>query len=214
MNIADIRKDYTLQSLEATEVASHPIKQFESWLQAAINAKVLEPTAMNLSTASISGRPSARIVLLKGVESNGLIFFTNYDSKKGHDLATNPFACLTFHWAELERQVRIEGKVKKIAAEESDTYYNSRPLGSRIGAHASPQSKVIESREWLEKRVLEFTTELSSQDQEVKRPSNWGGYILNPDHIEFWQGRPSRLHDRIAYTKDDTNEWVINRLAP
>ncbi len=211
MNIADIRKDYTLQTLEADKVHHSPIAQFQTWLQEAIKAALPEPTAMNIATVSAEGKPSARIVLLKGVENNGFIFFTNYESKKGKDLATNPFACLTFHWAELERQVRIEGKIEKIANEQSEQYFNSRPVGSRIGAHASPQSQVIESREWLENRVNELTATYANKT--VKRPENWGGYILYPSLIEFWQGRASRLHDRILYTRV-SSQWQINRLAP
>ena len=179
-------------------------------MDAAITAQVPEPTAMTLATVNARGRPAARIVLLKGADARGFVFFTNYDSRKGKELATHPVAALTFLWKELERQVRIEGTVEKVSAEESSAYYATRPLGSRIGAWASPQSDTIESRAWLEGRWEELAARYG---ENPACPPNWGGYRVIPDYLEFWQGRSSRLHDRIAYTRAG-NEWKIARLAP
>jgi pyridoxamine 5'-phosphate oxidase len=209
-SLAHLRKDYALKTLDEKDVDRDPLKQFGVWMVEAIHAQVPEPTAMTLSTADARGRPSGRIVLLKGVDPRGFVFFTNYDSRKGRDLAANPGAALTFLWKELERQVRIEGAVERVGADESTTYYDSRPLGSRIGAWASPQSEAIENRTWLEERWARLAKEHGEQPT---RPPNWGGYRLLPDHLEFWQGRMSRLHDRIAYTRDGPG-WRIQRLAP
>lgn len=208
--LANIRNDYNLNILSENNVLKNPIEQTLKWLEEAIHHKINEPTAMNLATASPRGRPSSRIVLLKEINTTGFIFFTNYDSKKGQELAVNPFAALTFFWKELERQVRIEGQVQKITAIESDVYYNSRPLGSRIGAIVSPQSQHIDSRSTLEEKAKAME---NFPEKEIKRPENWGGYILIPDYIEFWQGRTNRLHDRLAFSLEN-NEWRINRLAP
>ncbi|RIJ41646.1 pyridoxamine 5'-phosphate oxidase [Pontibacter oryzae] len=211
-NIADIRINYSRQELTEASVSQNPTQQFQQWLQEALDAEVDEPTAMVLSTVSGTGKPSARVVLLKGLDEQGYTFFTNYDSRKGHDLEENPYASLTFFWPALERQVRIEGKIVKVAAAESDTYFQSRPKGSQIGAWASPQSQVIEAREVLEQREQEFSEKFANQNV-VPRPAHWGGYRLQPDRLEFWQGRPSRLHDRIMYVLEGHN-WEIKRLAP
>lgn len=209
-NIADIRKDYSQKILEESSVAASPLAQFKAWLEEAIQAALPEPTAMVLSTVA-ANRPSSRVVLLKDIESNGFVFYTNYLSRKGEQLAANPFASINFFWAELERQVRIEGRIEKVSAENSDAYFSSRPRASQIGAWVSPQSKVIGSRTVLEDRMKELSAEF--EDKPVPRPEQWGGYILYPDYMEFWQGRPSRLHDRIAYTLGG-NQWTISRLAP
>ena len=211
-SLADIRKDYRLQSLLEKDADPDPIKQFETWWYQALESAIVEPNAMTLATSSSTGKPSARIVLLKGVSKNGFVFFTNYNSRKGKQIQENPFVCLVFLWKELERQVRIEGEVKKVSANESDEYFSKRPLESRIGAWSSPQSKVIESREILEKNVLDFSGKF--QDKDIPRPQNWGGYIVSPTLIEFWQGRPGRLHDRLQYTVSENNTWKIERLAP
>ncbi|MEM7514520.1 MAG: pyridoxamine 5'-phosphate oxidase [Bacteroidota bacterium] len=210
--IADIRKDYTLHELSENEVASDPILQFNGWFQEAVEAKVNEPNAMSLGTA-VDGQPSVRIVLLKGIDEKGFRFYTNYQSAKGEQLKQNPKAALTFFWPELERQVRIEGVVEKLADEASDTYYNSRPKGSRVGAWSSPQSQVIPDREVLEERVQEYSQKFENTE-EVPRPDFWGGYVLRPTMVEFWQGRPSRLHDRIRYRLSEDKSWIIERLAP
>jgi len=209
--IADIRKDFSTKKLSSSEVHSNPIIQFENWFNEARNAKIEEVNAMTLSTVSELGRPSARIVLLKGIEDDGFVFFTNYKSEKGSHLASNPFASLTFFWKELERQVRIEGSVEKISKEESDIYFKSRPWKSKIGAWISDQSKPISSRFYLMRKFALKATQLMGQ--EVPLPDFWGGYILKPNRIEFWQGRPSRLHDRINYRLYD-NQWKIDRLSP
>lgn len=211
-SIADLRKDYSSQSLLETDVAKNPIDQFENWWAQAINSQISEANAMTLATASGDGMPSARIVLLKGFDKNGFVFFTSYQSYKGMQIEENPKACLVFFWKELERQVRITGLVKKLDEKKSDEYFLSRPKGSQIGAWASPQSRIIESRNWLDKRYLEKTEEF--KEKEMQRPQNWGGYIVAPVIIEFWQGRPSRLHDRIQYTLQQDGGWKIERLAP
>lgn len=211
MNIADIRKEYKQRSLDESDVVKDPVQQFSKWWEEAINSRIDEVNAMTLATADATGKPSARIVLLKGVDENGFVFFTNYNSHKGEDIAANPFASLVFFWKELERQVRIEGTISKVSAEESDAYFNSRPAGSRIGAWASPQSKVIASRQVIEKKVQELEKDFDGKT--IERPQHWGGYVVIPQVIEFWQGRPSRLHDRIQYTKVG-NAWKIERLAP
>jgi pyridoxamine 5'-phosphate oxidase len=210
--IADIRKDYKLKSLLEKDVDGNAIRQFGVWWQEALNSEIDEVNAMTLATASADGVPAARIVLLKGYDESGFVFFTNYESFKGSQLAENPRACLVFFWKELERQVRITGLVEKVSGEESDAYFNSRPEGSRIGAWASPQSQVIENRDWLEKREKKFASDFSNQT--FKRPAHWGGYRVKPISIEFWQGRPSRLHDRLQYTLQGDNTWILERLAP
>jgi pyridoxamine 5'-phosphate oxidase len=210
MNLADLRKDYSLKTLDESSVQPDPIGQFLEWLNEALTAQVLEPTAMNLSTVDARGRPAGRIMLLKGADPQGFVFYTNYGSRKGRDLAAHPFAALTFLWKELERQVRVEGNVEKVPAADSDAYFVTRPLGSRIGALASPQSEPIESRAWLEKRWSDLE---ELHGLQPPRPAHWGGYRVVPEAIEFWQGRPSRLHDRIQYTRE-ADTWRIRRLAP
>ncbi|WP_242918875.1 pyridoxamine 5'-phosphate oxidase [Pontibacter liquoris] len=211
-NIAAIRKNYSKQALTEDSVRPQPLEQFQVWLQEALQAEAEEATAMVLSTVSAAGRPSARVVLLKDVSPAGLTFFTNYNSRKGQELAETPFAALTFFWPALERQVRIEGKVSKAAPQHSDTYYHSRPKGSQIGAWASPQSQPIASREELEEADQAFTEQFAAV-AEIPRPPFWGGYLLQPDRLEFWQGRPNRLHDRIVYELQGST-WHIVRLAP
>ena len=206
--IADIRKDYKLKEFSETGADKNAIAQFEKWWREAMDSKIDEVNAMTLATASSDGVPSARIVLLKGFDEKGFVFYTNYNSYKGQQLAENPRACLVFFWKELERQVRITGIISKTTPVDSDEYFNSRPEGSRVSAMASPQSEIIESREWLEERV-----EKINQADNIKRPEHWGGYIVNPVTIEFWQGRSNRLHDRLLYTMAD-GEWKIERLAP
>ena len=211
-NIAAIRKNYAMESLTEASVAKDPINQFKVWIEETLSAEANEPTAMVLSTVNKSGRPSARVVLLKDVTTDGFMFFTNYESRKGHDLQENPFASLTFFWPELERQVRVEGQIEKVPAEVSDAYFHSRPIGSQIGAWASPQSRQIESREELEKADAAYTSKFADQPV-IPRPEHWGGFILIPDQVEFWQGRPNRLHDRIVYERQENN-WHLKRLAP
>lgn len=209
-DLANLRKDYALKTLDERDVDREPLKQFGVWMVEAIHAQVPEPTAMTLATADGNGRPSARIVLLKGIDPKGFVFYTNYESRKGRDLAANPAAALTFMWKELERQVRIEGRVEKVSAEESDAYFATRPLGSRIGAWASPQSRPIDGREWLETRWAELAGRYGDTPP---RPPHWGGYRLLPEYVEFWQGRMSRLHDRIVYRRE-AGGWRIERVAP
>ena len=221
--IADIRKDYKLASLEEADVAANPIDQFTRWWNEAVASQIDEVNAMTLATVNAAGVPAARIVLLKGYNPNGFIFFTNYESDKGKNLAQNPNAAIVFFWKELERQIRIEGAVQKVSAEESDCYFNSRPASSRIGAWASPQSAVIENRLVIEQNVERYSSIFANDS--IERPDHWGGYIVKPRSIEFWQGRSSRLHDRIRYTieasaynaatdtRSDAN-WKIERLAP
>jgi pyridoxamine 5'-phosphate oxidase len=211
MTIADLRKDYTLRGLSEHEVAADPLAQFQLWFGQAVAAKLAEPNAMTLATATPDGRPSARIVLLKHFDTAGFVFFTNYESRKGRELAANPFAALVFYWPALERQVRIEGRIALVAPEESDAYFASRPRGAQIGAWASDQSRVIPDRDLIETRVAAL--EAQHAEAEPPRPPHWGGYRLAPEVIEFWQGRPSRLHDRIRYTRA-APAWVIERLSP
>lgn len=211
-SIADIRKDYKLRSLNETDVAADPFEQFTRWWDDAMNSKIEEVNAMTLATATTEGIPSARIVLLKGFDQNGFVFFTNYQSQKGKELEDNPHAALVFFWKELERQIRIEGQVEKISEKDSDIYYQSRPAGSRIGAWASPQSEPIENRELIENNFTELEKKFG--ENAIPRPGYWGGYIVRPAMIEFWQGRRSRLHDRIQYNLQADNNWVIQRLAP
>jgi pyridoxamine 5'-phosphate oxidase len=209
-SIADIRKSY--ERAELNETASHadPHQQFEQWLHEAIAAELPEPNAMTLATVGHDLRPSTRVVLIKGLDARGVVWFTNYDSRKGQQLAGNPFAALQFHWVELERVVRIEGQVEKIDASESDAYFNSRPLDSRIGAWASPQSQVIADRSVLVGNAANYAAKFLLQPP---RPPHWGGYRLVPDQWEFWQGRPSRLHDRLRYSQQG-EAWLRERLAP
>lgn len=210
-SISDIRTDYKLRSLNESDVSADPVAQFTNWWDEAVNSKIEEVNAMTLATVNNEGRPSARIVLLKGFDEKGFVFFTNYQSKKGKELEDNPHAALVFFWKELERQVRIEGGIEKVSEEDSDAYYQSRPAGSRIGAWASPQSEVIKGREMLEDNFKALEKKFESGS--IPRPGHWGGYILRPSMIEFWQGRSSRLHDRIQYCLKE-NGWVIERLAP
>ena len=191
---------------------ANAIKQFEKWWNEAVSSEIDEVNAMTLATASVDGLPSARIVLLKEVNDKGFIFFTNYESYKAQQLAENPKACIVFFWKELERQVRITGLIEKISSKQSDEYFQSRPETSRIGAWASPQSRVIESRNWLDEKFNELVNKMEGNS--TARPPHWGGYIVKPVVIEFWQGRPSRLHDRIQYTLEENGEWKIERLAP
>jgi len=211
-NIADIRKDYQMQSLLETDVAQDPFDQFANWWDDAMKSELDEINAMTLATASATGMPAARIVLLKSFSADGFVFFTNYNSQKGIELQENPFASLVFFWKELERQVRISGRVEKVSAAESDAYFHSRPEGSRIGAWASPQSSVIASREVIETNITMIEQQFT--EGEISRPPHWGGYVVIPEVIEFWQGRPSRLHDRIQYSKMAAGSWNVERLAP
>ncbi|MFN0274696.1 MAG: pyridoxamine 5'-phosphate oxidase [Chitinophagales bacterium] len=207
--LQNMRENYKKGEFDISSVSSSPFVQFAAWFQDAQEADVSEPNAMVLSTVSAEAKPSSRVVLLKDFDVKGFVFFTNYLSKKGKDLAHNNFACLNFWWGILERQVRIEGSIEKISAEESDAYFSSRPVGSQAGAIVSPQSEVIESREWLEKKYLEMDL-----NETKKRPAHWGGYILIPDMFEFWQGRENRLHDRLQFIKSKEESWKIKRLAP
>ena len=212
INIAAIRRDYQMQSLLEKDVDANPFNQFNAWWDDALKSDLDEVNAMTLATASATGVPSARIMLLKSVSEEGFVFYTNYNSNKGRELEENPNACLVFFWKELERQIRITGKVKKVSAAESDEYFLSRPEGSRIGAWASPQSSVIESREIIETNITNYARQFAKG--EIARPPHWGGYIVIPSVIEFWQGRPNRLHDRIQYSKMTDGSWKIERLAP
>jgi pyridoxamine 5'-phosphate oxidase len=211
-SIADIRKEYSLQALDIKDVDKNAIAQFARWWNEAMKSEILEVNAMTLATASADGLPAARIVLLKGFQEDGFRFFTNYESFKGRQIQENPRACLVFFWKELERQIRITGLVEKVSEKESDDYYRSRPAGSRIGAWASPQSEVIESSEWLELRAKELKSRFT--ENEIPRPGQWGGYLVRPVTIEFWQGRPNRLHDRLQYSVQENGDWKIERLAP
>ena len=208
--IADLRKSYERAELDEAHCAAQPLAQFEAWLQQAIDAQMPEPNAMTLATVGGDGRPSTRVVLVKGVDARGIVWYSNYHSRKGQDLASHPVAALQFHWVELERVVRIEGTVERVSAAESDAYYASRPLDSRLGAWASPQSQVIASRAVLVAQAARYAAQFALSPP---RPPHWGGYRLRPDRWEFWQGRKSRLHDRLRYRLSD-GEWVRERLAP
>ena len=220
MKISDLRQDYQLKSLDIADVDSDPFVQFERWFSETLKSEILEPNAMTLATATPDGKPSARIVLLKGVEhhhedmqAGGFVFYTNYESKKGHDMAKNNHVALCFNWLDLQRQVRIEGTITKVSDDISTEYFNSRPKLSRIGAWVSNQSKVVPDRAFLEEK-FKVLSEKYADTEGVPRPEHWGGYIVKPSKIEFWQGRRSRLHDRICYIKQENGDWKIERLAP
>lgn len=210
-SIADMRKVYQLETLNESSVKNDPLLQFADWWQQAIASNIEEPNAMILSTASATGTPSSRVVLLKGIEEDGFVFYTNYESRKAREITVNPQVSLLFFWKELERQVRIEGKIVRTSNAVSDAYFASRPAESRIGAWCSPQSQVIASRTLLDENVEKYTARFN--DGQVPRPRFWGGYIVTPHRVEFWQGRPSRLHDRIQY-RQSNDAWKIERLAP
>ena len=212
-SIADLRQNYTLAGLEKADVDAEPIKQFDLWFGQALEADLIEPNAMTLATATPDGKPTARIVLLKGVSDRGFVFYTNYESQKGQQLIANPHAALVFLWQKLERQVRIEGKVEKLSSEESAEYFHSRPKASQLGAWTSDQSRVIPNREVLEKKQAQLQEQYSG-DTEVPLPTHWGGFRVVPSRLEFWQGRPSRLHDRLVYDLQADGSWTINRLSP
>lgn len=211
-DVKDMRQDYNRSELLESNAAADPFDQFDLWFHEAKDGGIVEPNAMTIATASKAGVPSARLVLMKEYSRDGVVFYTNYDSHKGHDLAENPKASLLFYWELLQRQVRIEGTVEKVPADQSDAYFGVRPIGSRIGAIASPQSTVIDGREALEEKVVELQAKYTEEDA-VPRPANWGGYLVKPTYFEFWQGRSSRLHDRLAYELVD-GVWQRVRLAP
>ncbi|MFN3840265.1 MAG: pyridoxamine 5'-phosphate oxidase [Cyclobacteriaceae bacterium] len=210
-DIASLRREYAKERLEIETVAQNPITQFDVWFMEALSANVLEANAMTLSTVTETGRPTSRVVLLKGIENEKFVFFTNYQSNKGRELEANPFCALNFLWAELERQVRIEGTVSRISEERSSEYFKTRPRGAQIGAWASPQSSPVNSRDLLESRYRELEARFG--EGEIPKPKQWGGFEVDPFLIEFWQGRPNRLHDRILFVKSN-NKWNIRRLAP
>jgi len=209
--LRDLRSDYTYGTLSEQDADPNPFRQLERWLAEAIETHLYEPHGMTLSTVGANGRPSSRVVLLRGLDDSGLVFFSNYHSRKGRELEANPWACLNFWWPPLERQVRIEGQVEQVEPQLSDEYFASRPYDSQIGAAASPQSEVIASREVLEQRIAELK---ARYPETIPRPAHWGGYRLKPDTFEFWQGRSSRLHDRLVYRLQPDGEWKIERLAP
>jgi pyridoxamine 5'-phosphate oxidase len=212
-SIADLRQNYTLAGLTETDLDSNPIQQFNLWFQQALAANLIEPNAMTLATATTDGKPTARIVLLKGFNEQGFVFYTNYDSQKGQQLIANPYAALVFLWDKLERQVRIEGKVEKLSADESLKYFHSRPKASQLGAWTSAQSQVIPNREVLEQKLVSLQEQYSG-DVTIPLPEHWGGFRVIPNRIEFWQGRPSRLHDRLVYNLQKDGSWSISRLSP
>lgn len=211
MELFDMRREFSLKTLKEEDVPKDPIELFAQWLRDAITAESMEPNAMNLATSTPDGRPSSRVVLLKQLTKDGFIFFTNYNSKKGKQIDNNKFCALNFIWHELERQVRIEGIIQKVSTTDSDSYFALRPENSKLGAWASPQSEVIPDRNYLEKLVVDFQNKFLNKN--INRPINWGGYIIKPYLIEFWQGRSNRLHDRIQYSLEK-KEWKIERLAP
>lgn len=210
-SIAELRKSYERAELDESASHADPLQQFEQWLNEAIQSEVPEPNAMTLATVGSNLRPSTRVVLIKDFDARGIVWYTNYESRKGSELAGNPYAALQFHWVELERVVRIEGMVERVSAEESDTYFNSRPLDSRIGAWASPQSQVIPGRSVLVTNAAKYAAQFLLQPP---RPPHWGGYRLKPDNWQFWQGRKSRLHDRLRYSQEADGTWLRERLAP
>jgi pyridoxamine 5'-phosphate oxidase len=210
--VADLRKEYTFQGLSETDAHLNPFEQFKIWFDQALFAQLPEPNAMTIATATTNGKPSARMVLLKDYDERGFVFYTNYESNKGQQLVKNPWGAIAFWWAELERQVRIEGRVEKVSPAESEAYFHSRPKASQLGAWASNQSQVIDSREVLERRLQQLKEEY--ENKEVPRPPNWGGFRVIPTEIEFWQGRPSRLHDRLLYQRSEDGSWRIQRLSP
>jgi pyridoxamine 5'-phosphate oxidase len=210
-SLAALREEYRKEVLSERDVAPEPVSQFGRWFQEALDAAIPEPNAMVLSTVSADGHPSARVLLLKGFDAAGFTFFTNYESRKGADLAINPYAAMTFLWLPLERQVRVEGRVGRLGGEIADAYFKTRPRGSQIGAWASAQSQVLRDREELEARFREADRRF--EGTEVPRPAHWGGYLLSPECVEFWQGRPSRLHDRLRYRRS-AGVWLVERLAP
>ncbi len=210
--VADLRQDYQLDSLEINKVHNDPIQQFDDWFKTALDSNTPEPNAMILATADTKGRPSGRVVLLKGYDERGFVFYTNYESRKGKELLENPFAALVFNWLELQRQIRINGTVTKLDESKALAYFQSRPKGSQIGAWASPQSQVIENRLVLENNVAELIKEYENQEA-LPKPEHWGGFLVKPESIEFWQGRSSRLHDRLRYQQVE-GLWKIERLAP
>jgi pyridoxamine 5'-phosphate oxidase len=212
MNIADLRQNYTRAGLSEADAAIDPFQQFHAWFQAALSAQILEPNAMTLATTTADGKPSARVVLLKDFDLRGFVFYTNYESLKAQQLSENPHAAIVFWWGELERQIRIEGRVEKVSPDESDRYFHSRPIASQIGAWASNQSRVVASRDILENKQTELEKEY--QNKEIPRPPHWGGFRVIPSLIEFWQGRPSRLHDRLRYSLQDDGSWLRERLEP
>jgi pyridoxamine 5'-phosphate oxidase len=212
-SIADLRQNYTLAGLTETDLDSNPIQQFNLWFQQALAADLIEPNAMTLATASPDGKPTARIVLLKGFNEQGFVFYTNYDSQKGQQLIANPYAALVFLWDKLERQIRIEGKVEKLSAKESLDYFHSRPKASQLGAWTSAQSQVIPNREVLEQKLIGLEEQYPG-DTTIPLPEHWGGFRVIPNRIEFWQGRPSRLHDRLVYDLQTDGSWSISRLSP
>jgi len=211
-SLADLRKEYTFQGLSEKDAHPNPFAQFKIWFDQALAAKLPEPNAMTIATATLDGKPSARMVLLKDYDERGFVFYTNYESHKGQQLVENPWGAIAFWWAELERQVRIEGRIEKVSPAESDAYFHSRPKDSQLGAWVSNQSQVIDSREVLEQRLQQLKEEY--ENKEVPRPPHWGGFRLIPAEIEFWQGRPSRLHDRLLYRRSEDGSWGIQRLSP
>ncbi len=210
--IADLRREYTRQGLLKQDVDPDPFRQFHRWFEQALAAELPEPNAMTIASATPDGRPSARMVLLKNLDDQGFVFYTNYESHKGQELLANPWASLVFWWAELERQVRVEGRVEQVSAAESDAYFHSRPRSSQLGAWASNQSRIVGDRTDLEQRLAELETQYG-EDQLIPRPPHWGGFRVVPEVIEFWQGRPNRLHDRIVY-RHKAGDWTLARLAP
>jgi pyridoxamine 5'-phosphate oxidase len=212
LSIADLRQNYTLAGLSETDAHSNPFQQFQIWFEQAVSAQLPEPNAMTIATINAEGKPSARMVLLKDFDERGFTFFTNYDSNKGQQLSETPWAALVFWWAQLERQVRVEGSVEKVSPQESDEYFSIRPLTSQLGAWASPQSQILASREELEERFDRLKEQYTGKN--IPRPPHWGGFRVVPNTIEFWQGRPSRLHDRLRYRLSQEGSWIRERLAP